>query len=147
MKINTDCYGIGTDNNGVLIFKKTSGKPVWHDEINRRLVNFNLTRVKVIFEDINSNIWIGSREGLVLNNYSLNEFFLIQKSGSTNGLSDNIIFDINQDYNGNKLIGTQEGGLNILSPDQLKANKPGKFIFSKNLPGSEDYGLSHMRGD
>ena len=99
--------------------------------------------VNDIVQDGKGFIWIGSRQGVLFYNRSLNEFFHCQKSDGPHGLSGNIILDIRQDYQGNMLIGTQEGGLNILSQDQLKVNHPRTFKFSKILPGSETNNLSY----
>jgi len=146
MTIHEDSHGmlwIGTADKGVQVFRISGSKPFPADDITSRLQAFNISRIEIIFEDGNSNIWIGSQEGILLYNRSLDEVFLIQKSANPQGLSDNIILDISQNYQGNILIGTQEGGLNILSQDQIKANNPGLFFFSKILPGPEAYNLSY----
>ena len=134
---------VGTGDNGLLIFRHTINGLAIIEELADKLNEFNITRIEEIFEDINGNIWIASRQGVLFYNRSLNEFFHIQRTDGPHGLSGNIILDIRQDYQGNILIGTQEGGLNILSQDQLKANHPRTFKFLKIMPGSESYNLSY----
>ena len=134
---------IGTGDYGVLVFRYDNKTLDNYEELSEKLDEFNITQIEDIFADNNSNIWIASRQGVLFYNRSLNEFFHIQKTGEPTGLSGNIILDIRQDYQGNILIGTQEGGLNILSQDQLKANHPRTFKFSKILPGSEANNLSY----
>ena len=146
MSIHEDSENIlwvGTGGYGVLVFRHEANSLDIHEQLGRKLNDFDVTQIEEIFEDNNSNIWIAGRQGILLYNRSLNEFFHIQRTGETKGLSDNIILDIRQDYQGNILIGTQEGGLNILSQDQLKANHPRKFRFSRILPGTESYNLSY----
>jgi signal transduction histidine kinase/ligand-binding sensor domain-containing protein/CheY-like chemotaxis protein/AraC-like DNA-binding protein len=134
---------IGTANNGVLIFHHLDNKLVMNVELSGRIEKIDLLQVEEIFEDINGNIWIASRQGLVLYLRTLNEFFHIRKSHHPEGLIDDIILDVNQDFMGNIIIGTQEGGLNILSQDQLKANNPGNYKFSRIMAGSENHHLSY----
>jgi len=138
-----DILWVGTGDNGVLIFRHINNRLDVVGELVDKLEKFDITQVEEIFEDINGNIWIASRQGVLFYHRSLNEFFHIQKTNETSGLSGNIILDIGQDYQGNIFIGTQEDGLNILSQDQLKANHPRTFKFSKILPGSEGFNLSH----
>jgi signal transduction histidine kinase/ligand-binding sensor domain-containing protein/DNA-binding response OmpR family regulator len=146
MTIIEDSYNfvwIGTEDYGVQVFKNHDGELIPAIKLNNRLDNLNISRTEVLFEDINSNIWIGTRMGIVFYNRLLDELFLIKSTQSLYGLSGNIILDISQDYEGNILIGTQEGGLDILSRDQIKANNPESFQFRKISFGSEDYQLSY----
>lgn len=138
-----DILWVGTGDYGVLVFKHANNRLDVFGELTDKLNAIDIKQIEEIFEDINGNIWIASRQGLLFYHRSLNEFFHIQKTNEPFGLSGNIILDIRQDYQGNLLIGTQEGGLNILSQDQLKANHPRTFIFSKILPGSERHNLSY----
>jgi signal transduction histidine kinase/ligand-binding sensor domain-containing protein/DNA-binding NarL/FixJ family response regulator len=134
---------VGTGDYGVLVFRHENTALDILKDLTDKLKEFDVTQIVEIFADNNSNIWIASRQGVLFYNRSLNEFFQIKKTDGPYGLSGNIILDISQDYQGNILIGTQEGGLNILSQDQLKANHPRTFKFSKTLPGSERYNLSY----
>ncbi len=146
MSIQEDNDGIlwvGTGDYGLLIYKQADGRLEPFEELTNKLTNITITQIEEIFKDINGNLWIGSRQGLLFYHRLLNEFFHIQMTGESSGLSGNIILDIRQDYHGNILVGTQEGGLNILSQDQLKANHPKTFKFSKIQPGPESYNLSY----
>lgn len=134
---------IGTENYGAQVFTNNNGKLTPLEELNEKLQKIDVSKIEVLFEDVNSNIWIGSKEGIVFYNRSINEFYHIQKNNKPYGLSDDIILDINQDNQGNILIGTQEGGLDILSQNQLKANNPTGFKFERILAGSEDHNLSY----
>jgi len=134
---------VGTGDYGVLVFRREGGRLEIQESLASKLKGFNITQTEEIYEDDNSNIWIASRQGILLYNRSLDEFFQIRKTANPSGLSDDIILDIRQDYLGNILVGTQEGGLNILTQEQLKANHPRTFNFSKIMPGREDYQLSY----
>jgi len=138
-----DILWVGTGDNGVLVFRHTNNKLDVVGELADKLEEFDISQIEEIFEDINGNIWIASRQGVLFYHRLLDEFFHIQRTNETSGLSGNIILDIGQDHQGNILIGTQENGLNILPRDQLKANHPRTFKFSKILPGPEGYNLSH----
>ncbi len=146
MAIHEDHRGliwVGTGDNGIQVFSHENQNLIPHVEMTSKLGKFNIRRVEDIFEDSYHNIWIGSREGLIMYHHTLNEFFLIRQSGDEFGIGDDIILNIYQDHEGNLLIGTQEGGLDILSPDQLKANDPTTFRFSKIRPGPDDNNLSY----
>jgi len=146
MAIHEDRRGliwVGTGDNGIQVFGHKNQKLIPQLKLTTKLEKFNTRRVEVIFEDSYNNIWIGSREGLIMYHSTLDELFLIQKSGGEFGIGDDIILDIDQDHEGNLLIGTQEGGLEILSPDQLKANDPSTFKFSRIRPGADDNKLSY----
>jgi len=134
---------VGSGGEGVRVYNQNEGlnKPNLH--LNKRIKKIEKGFIEVLFEDSNSNIWIGTREGIILYYRKLNEFIQIQRSNSQQELSGNIILDIQQDHEGNILIGTQEGGLNILSLKQLKTNNPLNFKFQKILYGNEDYNLSY----
>ena len=146
MAIHEDQRGliwVGTGDMGIQVFSHENQRLIPHVDMTKKLEKFNTHRIEVIFEDSNHNIWIGSREGLIMYHHTLDEFFLIRRSGDEFGISDDIILDIYQDHEGKLLIGTQEGGLEILSPDQLKANDPSTFRFSKIQPGPDDNNLSY----
>lgn len=146
MTIHEDSYHfvwVGTENYSVQVFENKDGELIPVDNINNQLSKVNTNRVETIFEDINSNIWIGTRKGIILYHRALEKVYHILESNSPSGLSDNIILDIEQDYLGNLLIGTQEGGIDILSQEQLKANNPASFKFTKILEGVEDNQLSY----
>jgi signal transduction histidine kinase/ligand-binding sensor domain-containing protein/DNA-binding response OmpR family regulator len=134
---------VGTGDDGLHVYRNNEGKLEACKEFADKLNNLRINQVETIFEDTYGHIWIASRQGILFYHRTLHEFFHLQKSHGPEGLSGNIILDINQDYMGNILIGTQEGGLNVLSQDQLKANHPRAFRFLKILPGPEDFHLSY----
>ncbi|MDC3220249.1 SpoIIE family protein phosphatase [Flavobacteriales bacterium] len=82
-----------------------------------------------LFEDDSSNIWMGTYgqgvfkfDGEQLINY-----------GFQSGLTNDIIFDIDQSKNGDILLATYGGGLNIISNDDITAISTGDGLPSNNI--------------
>jgi len=134
---------VGTGGQGVHVYSLNDLNAQPYIALDEKLKKLNLKFIETIFNDNSGNIWIGSRDGLVLYQRRSDEFFQFHKTTEPLSLGGNIILDITQDYNDNLLIGTQEGGLSILTRDQLKENKPLAFKFQKILEGNEDYNLSY----
>jgi signal transduction histidine kinase/ligand-binding sensor domain-containing protein/DNA-binding response OmpR family regulator len=87
-------------------------------------------RVRVLCEDNNKNIWIGTwGGGLNKFNFETEQFCrFINDPGNPNSISDNSIIALCNDKNGILWIGTVEGGLNRYDPQTQK------FISFKNDP-------------
>ena len=90
------------------------------------LINQNVTRIpvrskeeniNVIYIDTDKNIWIGTNSGLRVITSSGKQYKLEQKR--SNGLSDDVIFAIEEDNFGKIWIGTEYGGLNILDKEKF----------------------------
>lgn len=82
-----------------------------------------------LFEDDSSNIWIGTYgqgafkfDGQNLINY-----------GYQSGLTNDIIFDIDQNEDGDILLATYGGGLNIITKDDIKVVSRGDGLPSGNV--------------
>ncbi len=77
---------------------------------------FPESKIRLAYEDLNGNIWIGTRN---------NGLIRMDKNGKTqlynvnHGLTSNLVMAINEDKQGNIWIGTSEAinGLNKISPD------------------------------
>ena len=71
--------------------------------------------IRVIYEDQQTNLWIGTSGAL----YRRTGEGMFQRFTQTNGLSGNIVRAIYQDHSGNIWIGT-EGGLSVIASNELQ---------------------------
>ena len=85
----------------------------WFDKSNELPDN----QIRLTFVDSRKNVWIGTRNaglvGMLSNGTTLNY-------NNKNGLTSNLIMSIDEDANGNLMVGTSEGidNLNILTPTE-----------------------------
>lgn len=107
-KDSEDNLWIGTSVG--MLLKKKSGDEKWYTTQN----GLPDAEVRLFFEDSNHTIWFGTRAGGLVKVISENEFEVYNKS---NLLNSDFIMSIQEDQQGNLLIGTNESGLNILKPD------------------------------
>ncbi|MDE7397785.1 MAG: response regulator [Muribaculum sp.] len=92
-------------------------------------------RTAEIFDD---EIWIGTQNGLYIINMSTGkEVYLNDKSSLVNGLTDNLIYTVYKDKQGNTWIGTMFGGVNFYQRSG--------FVFEKFMPHPDSKTLSSAR--
>lgn len=98
---------IGTQNKGVC----------YYDEQNDRFVPFDkipTAYVRVISEDAYNNIWIGTEDGLYIYNQQTDDIIVKKRDkGDRYSISDNTIYSLLKDREGNMLVGTYYGGISI----------------------------------
>lgn len=88
------------------------------------------TTVRDIFEDSKQNLWFATDGGVsCYNGYKIISY------GIEEGLNSEITFCINEDKDGNILIGTAHGGINILNPEtgSIKAFTSEEGLNSDNV--------------
>ena len=109
----------GSDQEGNLIFKQFLHIPSDSSSLsNNRIYN--------IYCDEKNNLWIGTEGGglNLLTENSRNTYnnfvHFLHKSETSNSISNNIIYSINEDPNGNIYVGTDEG-FNIISMNNGEA--------------------------
>ncbi len=73
--------------------------------------------ITCVFQDSRHRKWAGTDLGLQLYQPATDNFRLFAKTNSDSSISDNSIKSIAEDKQGNLLVGTSDGGLNILLPD------------------------------
>ncbi len=103
---------VGSEGGGVSRF---DGKKFYNYNKKNGLIG---NTVRDIFEDKDHNLWFATDEGVTCyDGYKTRSF------GPLEGLSSKVTFCLNQDNNGNILIGTAQGGLNILNKktDSIKS--------------------------
>ncbi|MBO5188838.1 MAG: response regulator [Alistipes sp.] len=105
---NEDVLWIGSGDRGVCCYHITQKR----FERIAELANIPITS---FCEDADSNLWIGTTQGLYIYNPHTKAVIAHQLKSATshNQLSDNFITDIFCDRERNMLIGTQYGGINI----------------------------------
>ncbi len=98
---------------GILKIAPT-GKETWMNE----KTGFPDSRIRLTFEDSKGNIWVGTRNNGVIKINSDKTFTSIK---AINGLTGNLIMTINEDKEGNILVGTSEGegGFNVIAGDKV----------------------------
>ncbi|WBL25314.1 two-component regulator propeller domain-containing protein [Zunongwangia sp. HGR-M22] len=84
---------------------------------------FDLRAINSLYKDSDNNIWIGTRNGLVILT-NKNKIIRINKAvNPQEGLSDSDILCFQEDENGFMWIGTRNGGLNLLNINSIGENK------------------------
>jgi ligand-binding sensor domain-containing protein/AraC-like DNA-binding protein len=74
------------------------------------------TTVSALYSDVQGNLWVGTNAGVEMYSHNLNTFNYY-KAGKTNkNLSFKDIRAVAEDNNGNIIVGTDGGGLNIMNP-------------------------------
>lgn len=100
--------------------------------------------VNRIYIDSQENVWIGTRNGLVVRTHDGKSVYLKSSLEFQKGLSDNEILSFQEDEFGRMWIGTRNGGLNILNisnlleENQLKIKwylprNDGKSVFNRTV--------------
>lgn len=81
---------------------------------------------RVILQDREGFVWIGTEDGLVrFDGSSMRPFR--KEHGNKASLSDNYIASLAEDAAGNIWVGTMGGGLNVISPDTLQVTRLPEF--------------------
>lgn len=132
-----------------VIKKMPNGKEILYNTSNGLLGKLN----RMAFEDSKGNIWIGTRANGI-SKFNGKEWTYLNKS---NGLSSNFILGIDEDQNGNIIISTDNGGLNIVSPDgsiniiNTKSGLANNLCFNVYVDKDNSYwvatktGISHIK--
>lgn len=103
---------------------------------------------RIIIEDRNGNVWVGTNKGILrFNNRGINIF--TSDGQNTNSLTDNSVHCIYEDRKGSIWIGTYYGGLNLFDEEgnNFKTYKNSRFLnsLSSNIVSSiiedEDHNL------
>lgn len=121
---------IGTEGGGLNRFDKKSGKFI---KFRNDPENPNSIRSDIVYsisEDMHSNLWIGTRNGISVLDNSHKKFTTYSYDPLNPGsLSSNIIYDILIDSKQRIWIGTFGGGLDLFDSSN------GEFKHFKNIPG------------
>lgn len=143
MEDKTQKLWIGTGGQGVIVYNLEHNKAVTDSLLTSEFTRLRLKFIETIFSDYYDNIWIGTHEGLILYKSESGEIFRFLNTSNQNSIGGDIILDINQDSKGNLLIGTQEGGLSVLSADQIVSGDPSDYKFERLIQGTDNYNLSY----
>ncbi len=106
---------IGTYNDGLNKINLNDGKvthPFSKDPPASAVINS-------LYEDIDGNLWIGTRNGLQIITKENDTIRLNSATSLSAGLSDNDVLCFEEDECGNMWLGTRNGGLNILEKSSL----------------------------
>lgn len=150
-QINPDYYsGFLTGADGILPLYFDSKGLLWIGRNGKGVMNIDLATgatkvyeasrlsdgtVRVISEDSNNRMWLGTEKGITLLNPDGSVEMLQQDFVDKNKLNDNAIYAIVNDRDGNTWIGTYFGGINVL----LKNNEQFNWV----EPG---YSASYLKG-
>ncbi len=112
--INEDTHGnllIGTKSNGLYVFnKKTEVFKQYHASSAKKVASSDIRRLAY---DNNSNLWIGTFDGLFVKKSNDSVIKIIHQPGNPKSISKNSIKEIFVDRNGSVWIGTYYGGVNL----------------------------------
>lgn len=98
---------IGSQNKGLCYFDEQKDFFVPFDKVPQAYV-------RTISEDDHHHIWIGTEEGLYIYNRQTDKVLLKKRNkGDRYAISDNTIYSLVKDREGNMLVGTYYGGINI----------------------------------
>ncbi len=99
---------------------------------------FSNTYVNQLFQDVDGNIWIGTRSGLNIFNPESDHLSVINQQ---NGLSNNVVYGIAEDHNHNLWVTTAKGLSNLVV--QNAANGGSNQIFNyDSSDGLQEYELN-----
>jgi len=87
-----------------------------HDEKNEK--SLNQTTPGYLFEDSKKQLWVGGGAGLCLMDKTKGEFKNFTKKIGRNSLAHNDVMAIEEDSRGFLWVGTQNGGISLLDPNQ-----------------------------
>ncbi|MHC1702443.1 MAG: two-component regulator propeller domain-containing protein [Tenuifilaceae bacterium] len=99
---------------GLLKINSKNEETWYHEE-----TGFPDTQIRLTFEDTKGNIWVGTRNNGLIKTCKDKPHIIFNTS---NGLTSNLILSIDEDKNGNILVGTSEGieGFNIIYEDKVQ---------------------------
>lgn len=130
MEDNEGNLWIGTAE-GIDLLNRQTGRFIHYEHENNNPSSLSNRNVIDIIEDSRKLIWIGTREGLNLFDKSKGTFRIFRDN---NGLPDNAILSMVEDYNHNLWVSTPNGLSNII----IKKDKPGEYSFEfKNYDESD----------
>lgn len=124
---------IGTYNNGLNKINLNNGKvtQLFFDE------SYTASAVvNSLYEDINGNLWVGTRNGLQIIRKENDTIRLSKTTNFAEGLSDNDVLCFEEDQCGNMWIGTRNGGLNIIDKSSLFDGNS-NLVIQRYLPKSD----------
>lgn len=101
-------------------------------DLDERKTGFPESRIRLTFEDSKGNIWVGTRNnGLI----KINNDKTYTRLSASNGLTANLIMSIDEDKEGNILVGTSEGegGFNIIADDKVVKTFSSKDGIASNV--------------
>ena len=96
-----------------------------------------LGAINTMYLDGKDNIWIGTRNGIVIIGKD-NPIHKIEKANDpTSGLSDSDILCFQEDHNGYMWVGTRNGGINLIKINELQNGRPLSVQWYLPSEGSE----------
>ncbi len=102
-------------------------------------------KINTILIDKDSNIWLGTDNGLALFNKQSEKFTVLRhKPGDSNSLVGNFVFSIIQRKNGQLWIGTENGGISILNTTKYVHVSPQDTKFINIMSGFDVFSLSNQ---
>ncbi|MCH4553114.1 two-component regulator propeller domain-containing protein [Aestuariibaculum lutulentum] len=108
--LNKNTLWVGTFNNGLnkINYDTKSVQRI-------SLGNNELNKINCLFLDNEENLWIGTRNGIIIITEDQERIHINIGDSEHQGLSDKEILSFEQDYQGNMWVGTQNGGINIIN--------------------------------
>jgi signal transduction histidine kinase/ligand-binding sensor domain-containing protein/CheY-like chemotaxis protein len=126
---NKNNFWFGTSR-GVLKLDQKNKDTVLFDHVDNDKSSISNNYVNAIFQDSESDIWVGTRIGLNLIRKGTDNIISFYKSEKPNSLPGNNVVTICEDLNKQIWIGTYQNGLAMLEKD-----KAGNISFNKVLDG------------
>ncbi|MBK5272759.1 MAG: hypothetical protein JJE22_17300, partial [Bacteroidia bacterium] len=123
---------IGTENGGLDILNLTTGVVTNYLQDEANPYSLQSSSIHSSYIDAKGNIWIGTQKGVDFLDCDSKKFSQIKKSQFDWGLNNNVVFCISQASDGNILIATDGGGLNILN------EKTGEITYMMHEPGNKN---------